>query len=146
MLFGRMQTAAEIPLHTNGAECDIRRLPLETVDEILPGASGEGFTLLPGDLLWLASGVNAMTIVIEISSRTGTRAYKEYDAPSVDATIKEANRELRPYPEFWVTASRLMGGERCRENQMKKAWPQRSVKWTSAPSHLLGGLHSVGFA
>ena len=40
MLFGRMQTAAEIPLHTNGAECDIRRLPLETVDEILPGASG----------------------------------------------------------------------------------------------------------
>ena len=24
MLFGRMQTAAEIPLHTNGAECDIR--------------------------------------------------------------------------------------------------------------------------
>ncbi len=62
-----------------------------------------------------------MTIVIEISSRTGTRAYKEYDAPSVDATIKEANRELRPYPEFWVTASRLMGGERCRENQMKKA-------------------------
>ena len=32
-----------------------------------------------------------MTIVVEISSRTGTRAYKEYDAPSVDAAIKEAN-------------------------------------------------------
>jgi hypothetical protein len=44
-----------------------------------------------------------MTIVVEIVSRTGTRAYKEYDAPSVDAAIKEANRELRAYPEFWVT-------------------------------------------
>ena len=49
------------------------------------------------------SGVNVMTIVVEIASRTGTRAYKEYDAPSVDAAIKEANRELRAYPEFWVT-------------------------------------------
>ncbi len=29
MLCGRMQTAAGIPLHTNGAERDIRRLPLE---------------------------------------------------------------------------------------------------------------------
>jgi hypothetical protein len=44
-----------------------------------------------------------MTIVVEIASRTGTRAYKEYDAPSVDAAIKEANRELQAYPEFWVT-------------------------------------------
>ena len=51
MLCGRMQTAAGIPLHTNGAECDIRRLPLETVDENLPEDTGEGFTLLPGDLL-----------------------------------------------------------------------------------------------
>ena len=39
MLCGRMQTAAGIPLHTNGAECDIRRLPLETVDENLPGTT-----------------------------------------------------------------------------------------------------------
>jgi hypothetical protein len=44
-----------------------------------------------------------MTIVVEIASRTGTRAYKEYEAPSVEAAIKEANRELRAYPEFWVT-------------------------------------------
>ena len=51
MLCGRMQTAAGIPLHTNGADCDIHRLPLETVDEIPPGATGEGFTLLAGDLL-----------------------------------------------------------------------------------------------
>ena len=50
-----------------------------------------------------ASGVNTMTIVVEIASRTGTRAFKEYDAPSVAAAIKEANRELRAYPEFWVT-------------------------------------------
>ena len=58
----------------------------------------------------MASGVNAMTIVVEISSRTGTRAYKEYDAPSVDAAIKEANRELRAYPEFWVTGFSVDGG------------------------------------
>ena len=51
MLCGRMQTAAGIPLHTNGAQRDIRRSPLETVDENLPGATGEGFTLLPGELL-----------------------------------------------------------------------------------------------
>ena len=51
MLCGRMQTTAGIPLHSNGAERDIRRLPLEKVDENLPGVPGEGFTLLPGDLL-----------------------------------------------------------------------------------------------
>jgi hypothetical protein len=44
-----------------------------------------------------------MTIVVEIASRTGTRAYKEYDTPSVDAAIDAANHELRPYPEFRVT-------------------------------------------
>lgn len=47
MLCGRMQTAAGIPLHTNGAERDIRRLPLETVDEILPGATGKGSRSCP---------------------------------------------------------------------------------------------------
>ena len=103
MFCGGMQTAAGIPLHTNGAERDIRRLARETVDENLPVATGEGFTLLPKTCCNFASGVNAMTIVVEIASRTGTRAYKEYDAPSVDAAIKEANRELRAYPEFWVT-------------------------------------------
>ena len=46
-----MQTVAGIPLHTNGAERDIHRFPLETVDVNLPEATGEGFTLLPGDLL-----------------------------------------------------------------------------------------------
>ena len=44
-----------------------------------------------------------MKIVVEIASRTGTRAYKEYDAPSVDAAIEAASRELRAYPEFSVT-------------------------------------------
>jgi hypothetical protein len=46
-----MQTAAGIPLHTNGAERDIRRLARETVNENLPVAIGEGFTALPEDLL-----------------------------------------------------------------------------------------------
>ena len=36
MFCGGMQTAAGIPLHTNGAERDIRRLARETVDENLP--------------------------------------------------------------------------------------------------------------
>ena len=52
-----------------------------------------------------------MKIVVEIASRTGTRAYKEYDAPSVDAAIKEANRELRAYPEFWVTGFSVDRGQ-----------------------------------
>jgi hypothetical protein len=46
-----MQAAAGIPLHTNGAERDIRRLARETVNENLPVAIGEGFTALPEDLL-----------------------------------------------------------------------------------------------
>jgi hypothetical protein len=44
-----------------------------------------------------------MKIVVEIASRTGTRAYKEYDAPSVFVAIEAANCALRAYPEFRVT-------------------------------------------
>ena len=74
-----------------------------------------------------ASGVNAMTIVVEISSRTGTRAYKEYDAPSVDAAIKEANRELRAYPEFWVTGFSVDRGRAVHANT-KGRKPDRSER------------------
>ena len=44
-----------------------------------------------------------MKIVVEIASRTGTRAYKEYDASSVPVAIEAANCELRAYPQFRVT-------------------------------------------
>ena len=44
-----------------------------------------------------------MIIVVEIASRTGTRACKEYDAPSYDAAIEAVKRELREYPTFCVT-------------------------------------------
>jgi hypothetical protein len=62
-----------------------------------------GTPLLPEGLLSFASGVNAMTIVVEIASRTGTRAFKEYDAPSVHAAMEAANRELQAYPQFRIT-------------------------------------------
>ena len=54
-------------------------------------------------LLFFAAGVNAMIIVVEIVSRTGTRAYKEYDAPSYNAAIEAVKQELREYPTFCVT-------------------------------------------
>ena len=54
-------------------------------------------------LLFFAAGVNALIIVVEIVSRTGTRACKEYDAPSYNAAIEAVKRELRAYPMFHVT-------------------------------------------
>ena len=54
-------------------------------------------------LLFFAAGVNAMIIVVEIVSRAGTRACKEYDAPSYNAAIEAVKRELRIYPTFRVT-------------------------------------------
>ena len=44
-----------------------------------------------------------MIIVVEIASRAGTRACKEYDAPSYNAAIEAVKRELRIYPTFRVT-------------------------------------------
>ena len=41
-----------------------------------------------------------MVIVVEIASRTGTRACKEYDAPSYDAAIEAVKRELRDTLRF----------------------------------------------
>ena len=58
-------------------------------------------------LLFFAAGVNAMIIVVEIVSRTGTRACKEYDAPSYNAAIEAVKRELRIYPTFRVTDIRI---------------------------------------
>jgi hypothetical protein len=44
-----------------------------------------------------------MIVVVEIMSRAGARACKEYDAPSYDAAIEAVKRELREYPTFCVT-------------------------------------------
>ena len=48
-----------------------------------------------------------MIIVVEIVSRAGTRACKEYDAPSYNAAIEAVKRELRKYPTFRVTDIRI---------------------------------------
>jgi len=44
-----------------------------------------------------------MIIVVEIASRTGDRACKEYDAPSINAAVEAAGWELRAYPKFQIT-------------------------------------------
>ena len=44
-----------------------------------------------------------MIIVVEIAGRTGDRACKEYDAPSISAGVEAARRELRAYPKFRIT-------------------------------------------
>jgi hypothetical protein len=48
-----------------------------------------------------------MIFVVEIVSRTGTRACKEYDAPSYNAAIEAVKRELRIYPTFRTTDIRI---------------------------------------
>ena len=48
-------------------------------------------------------GKDAMIIVVEIASRAGTPACKEYDAPSYNAAVEVVKRELRAYPVFRVT-------------------------------------------
>jgi hypothetical protein len=55
----------------------------------------------PKACYYFASGVNEK-IVVEITNRTGIRAYKEYDTPSVDTAIEAASRALR--------ANRATGG------------------------------------
>jgi len=44
-----------------------------------------------------------MMIVVEIAGRTGDRACKEYDVPSLNAAVEAARRELRAYPKFRIT-------------------------------------------
>ena len=48
-----------------------------------------------------------MIVVVEIASRAGTRAWKEYDAPSLNAAVAAAQRELRAYPTFRVLDIRI---------------------------------------
>ena len=57
------------------------------------------------------TGRSATIIVVEIASRAGTRASKEYEAPTLYAAMAEAQRELRRCPDFrlidiWVKNQR----------------------------------------
>jgi hypothetical protein len=54
-------------------------------------------------LLRFGLGEDAMIIVVEIASRAGSRACKEYDAPSYNAAVEAVKRKLRAYPAFRVT-------------------------------------------
>ena len=58
-----------------------------------------------------------MIVVVEIASRTGTRACKEYDAPSYNAAIEVVKREVRAYPRFASQTSGSRGIERFSEKQ-----------------------------
>lgn len=49
-----------------------------------------------------------MKVVVEITNGRGSRASKEYDAPTVDAALMAAERELRGYPAFSVVDVRVM--------------------------------------
>jgi hypothetical protein len=56
-----------------------------------------------------------MIIVVEIASRGGARACKEYDAPSLGAAVAAAERELRSFPNVRVTNVWIKGREMVRE-------------------------------
>jgi hypothetical protein len=50
----------------------------------------------------LPSGENAMIVVVEIAGRRGDRAAKEYEAPSLEAAMRAAERELQAHPRFRI--------------------------------------------
>lgn len=43
-----------------------------------------------------------MIVVVEVTSRGGTHASKEYEAPSVDAAMRAAERDLRPFANLRI--------------------------------------------
>jgi hypothetical protein len=69
----------------------------------LKGMVRDALSLRPKVCYPSGKGEDAMIIVVEIASRAGTRACKEYDAPSYNAAVEALKRELRPYPAFRVT-------------------------------------------
>ena len=56
-----------------------------------------------------------MIIVVEIAGRTGDRARKEYDVPSINAAVEAAGRELRAFPKFRITNIRIVPRESAEE-------------------------------
>ena len=60
-----------------------------------------------------------MIIVVEIAGRTGDRACKEYDAPSINAAVEAARRSFEPTPSFGL---QIFGSKETgpfRENRRK---------------------------
>jgi hypothetical protein len=53
-------------------------------------------------LLTSLAGEIDMIVVVQIASRRGAQASKEYDAPSVNSALRAAERELRNYPTFRI--------------------------------------------
>jgi hypothetical protein len=53
--------------------------------------------------------VSIVIFVVEIANRAGSRACKEYDAPSLNAAVEAVKRELRGYPDFRVIDVRIKG-------------------------------------
>jgi hypothetical protein len=73
----------------------------------------------PEILLCFPAGEDAMIFVVEIVSRTGTRACKEYDAPFYNAAAEAVKRELRAYPTFRVTDIRIKGESSSARNNRR---------------------------
>jgi hypothetical protein len=48
-----------------------------------------------------------MIIIVEIASRSGTRACKEYDVPTFGSAIAAAECELRGYSDFRLVDVRI---------------------------------------
>ena len=70
-------------------------------------APAERPSLILNVLLAYGTGSNAMIIIVEIVSRSGTRACKEYDAPTFGSAIAAAERELRGYSDFRLVDVRI---------------------------------------
>jgi hypothetical protein len=58
-----------------------------------------------------------MKFLVEIASPTGSRACKEYDAPSPSAAVRAAQRDLRGYPTVQISDV---------WEKDEKEWPRRS--------------------
>ena len=43
-----------------------------------------------------------MIVVVEVASRSGDRASKEYDVPTIDEAMNAVERELKRYPALRV--------------------------------------------
>ena len=63
-------------------------------------APAERSSLILNALLACGTGSDAMIIIVEIVSRSGTSACKEYDAPTLGSAIAAAERDLRGYSDF----------------------------------------------
>ena len=62
-----------------------------------------------------------MIVVIEVATRTGDCASKEYDAPTLSAAMSTAERELKQYPKLRIIDVWIKG-ERGSEGAAAATW------------------------